>query len=484
MSLQVPPDREEFREEDLMKLPELRPPPMMPRGNVGTPTLHFMRLIQDCKLPASIIGKLHLDFPKAKHKGKYGSVPFDYKTGESVISGANIMSRKLSRAKKSNAGDKLQPPNTVNSVRSKLLSGSITNSKNNKDVVDSARDNNCDVQTEAESTVSTNSDSIENTSEVLSGKGVITDKRTRGPEEVPCVNSNNRKTTGSSTENAIDLTLEQSSLILKRKETEEEPEYKKKRRLKKLAKQETKRLMSERIEERMFEFEKGGSDSNEDNDSCEEWERHEAMYDDVTNQGRNKDRLFEEEMEVVWEKGGSGLVFYTDAQYWQKEEGDFDEQTADDLDVDMSAYYEDGAGDKDIKDFLLIRQEQRRRRGLEPTDRFTAGIGKFERHTKGIGRKLLEKQGWKEGTGLGSSVEGIADALDNEGKHPRDRQGFGYRGEKLVMYRNGKSRGGKRRRGDDVLISTVYDDPAQTDPVEQLKRRNDPEFIKHRDRIN
>ncbi len=26
-------------------------------------------------------------------------------------------------------------------------------------------------------------------------------------------------------------------------------------------------------------------------------------------------------MEVVWEKGGSGLVFYTDASYWNQEEG-------------------------------------------------------------------------------------------------------------------------------------------------------------------
>ena len=38
---------------------------------------------------------------------------------------------------------------------------------------------------------------------------------------------------------------------------------------------------------------------------------------------------------------------------------DFDEQTTDDLDVDFSAYEEPGAGDKDIKDFLKIRQEQR-----------------------------------------------------------------------------------------------------------------------------
>lgn len=38
---------------------------------------------------------------------------------------------------------------------------------------------------------------------------------------------------------------------------------------------------------------------------------------------------------------------------------DFDEQTTDDLDVDFSAYEELGTGDKDIKDFLKIRQEER-----------------------------------------------------------------------------------------------------------------------------
>lgn len=41
----------------------------------------------------------------------------------------------------------------------------------------------------------------------------------------------------------------------------------------------------------------------------------------MTSQERSKERLFEEEIELKWEKGGSGLVFYTDAQYWQEEEG-------------------------------------------------------------------------------------------------------------------------------------------------------------------
>lgn len=38
-------------------------------------------------------------------------------------------------------------------------------------------------------------------------------------------------------------------------------------------------------------------------------------------QERTKERLFEEDLEVVWEKGGSGLVFYTDASYWDQQDG-------------------------------------------------------------------------------------------------------------------------------------------------------------------
>lgn len=84
--------------------------------------------------------------------------------------------------------------------------------------------------------------------------------------------------------------------------------------------------------------------------------------------------------------------------------------------------------------------------------------------------------------GLGSSFKGMADALDSDWKHPRDRKGLGYRGEKLVRY--GQSAQRKRRAEGEVLISTVYDDPAETDPVEPLLRRNDLGYIKHRNRIN
>ncbi|XP_069136117.1 G patch domain-containing protein 3-like [Argopecten irradians] len=254
---------------------------------------------------------------------------------------------------------------------------------------------------------------------------------------------------------------------------------------------ETKKRYGLKIEESLIENE--DKDLDDDNDTCEEWERHEAMYDDPSNQERNSERLFEEEIELKWEKGGSGLVFYTDAQYWKEQEGDFDEQTTDDLDVDMSIYYEEGVGDKDARDYVTMRQETRRRDGVEDTDRFSAGIakkrhsnskysikapkiGKFERHTKGFGRKILTKQGWSEGQGLGSTVIGIAEALESEGQGPKDKAGFGYRGEKLLKTKDLKHKKPQTER----LITTKYDDPAETDPVEPLLRRNNHYHISHR----
>jgi len=63
------------------------------------------------------------------------------------------------------------------------------------------------------------------------------------------------------------------------------------------------------------------NDSETDADDCEEWERHEAIQNDPSNQERNKERLYESEMEIVWEKGGPGIVWYTDAQFWDELEG-------------------------------------------------------------------------------------------------------------------------------------------------------------------
>ncbi|XP_071496891.1 G patch domain-containing protein 3-like [Diadema antillarum] len=230
--------------------------------------------------------------------------------------------------------------------------------------------------------------------------------------------------------------------------------------------------------------EDSSSDEDDDDDTCEEWERHESLHEDITSQERTKERLFEEEIELKWEKGGSGLVFYTDAAFWDAQEGDFDEKTSDDWDVDMSIYYDEHGGDKDARDSVAMRRMERMKRGLEDTSVFEKEdrIGRFEKHTKGIGRKVLQKQGWSDGQGLGKTAEGMADALDNSGQHSRDKSGFGYYGEKLQS--GGRGTWKRQRVADkEVIISTIYDDPARTDPQEPLMRSRGPHHLKYRHEI-
>ncbi|XP_056142162.1 G patch domain-containing protein 3 [Lampris incognitus] len=232
-------------------------------------------------------------------------------------------------------------------------------------------------------------------------------------------------------------------------------------------------LEAEETEDQREEEEDVQSNADDDDDRCEEWERHEALHDDVTSQERSKERLYEEEIELKWEKGGSGLVFYTDAQYWQEEEGDFDEQTADDWDVDMSIYYDKDGGDMDSRDYVRMRYEKRLRDGLENISGHNPPIGSFEKFTKGIGRRVMEKQGWKDGEGLGNSQLGIPEALENEGQHPNCKRGFGYHGEKLSSYAVKKPR-------TDFHITTVYDKPKDIDKGDTLLRRQPNTSMKYR----
>ncbi|XP_033113500.1 G patch domain-containing protein 3-like [Anneissia japonica] len=348
----IPSDREEFSQSDLDSLVELRPPDIMPNGNVGTPTSVFLNLIKSCRFPPKMIKKLGLTFPKSRTNKRYGNVPFDY--GGEVVNGDEETETILT--------------GTGNEIEDEL---------------------DADIQ------------------ENLTGK--------------------------------LDENVEEQ------KDTQENQE---------------------------------GSGSDDDDDTCEEWERHEALHDDVHSQDRNKERLYEEEMEVVWEKGGSGLVFYTDAAYWDAQKGDFDERTSDDWDVDTSIYYEKNGGDKDARDYVQMRLEQRLRSGEQKISAFSKKIGAFEKHTKGIGRKVLQKHGWKDGDGLGRTIIGMADALDNEGQHPKQKTGLGYHGESL---RSGGP--AKKRQKEGYRLTTIYDDPQETDPPEMLLRSNFPEWMKYRQEV-
>lgn len=221
----------------------------------------------------------------------------------------------------------------------------------------------------------------------------------------------------------------------------------------------------------------------------------------------------------MWEKGGPGLVFYTDAQYWRQQEGDFDEQTTDEWDVDMSVYYERGAGDQDARDSVAMLHSDKLRSGKLSQSAFrTTGthnvdknrkkdtssvrkkrrigptappvIGEFEEHTRGFGRRLLEAQGWNDGQGLGKDSKGLPYALDGDGQHPHDKKGFGYYGEKLEGWRRSHSSTGQRQSQQfkethqqhkkEVLISTVFDRPKDVDPPTPTLRTHEPTTLSHR----
>ena len=62
---------------------ELKPPTLMPNGNVGTTTKFFMDAISSCRMPSKLIAKLDLDFPHSRTR-RYANVPppptLDYKS--------------------------------------------------------------------------------------------------------------------------------------------------------------------------------------------------------------------------------------------------------------------------------------------------------------------------------------------------------------------------------------------------------------------
>ncbi|TSK20080.1 G patch domain-containing protein 3 [Bagarius yarrelli] len=322
---------EHFTESDLLQMPELHPPALMPAGNVGTPVSVFLQLIQSCRFPPRLIRKLGLSFPKTQSHRRYGNVPYHYNTPLVEASEESVFTA---------AGVEIRGPGSI---------------------------------------------------------------------ELP--------------------------------KSAEKP--------------------------------KDGTDKKKERPIRAERPRHEALHEDVTSQERIKERLFEEEIELKWEKGGSGLVFYTDAQYWQEEEeGDFDEQTADDWDVDMSVYYENDGGDMDSRDYVRMRHEQRLRDGTEQKIH-QQRIGTFERFTKGMGRRMMEKQGWRDGEGLGHSRAGIAEALEAEGQKPNCRRGFGYHGEKLSSFQPLK------KPRPEFHISTVYDQPKESDGGDTLLRRQPSTSMKY-----
>lgn len=118
-----------------------------------------------------------------------------------------------------------------------------------------------------------------------------------------------------------------------------------------------------------------------------------------------KERAFESEVELTWEKGGSGLVFYTDQAYWKSRNSDgdiFDEEGFTQWDQDNSAFYDPDGGDKDAQDFIDMQKDRLRRKGI-PEEKLKNGL------ILSFGGKILKSHGWKEGDRLGDN--GLSDPI-------------------------------------------------------------------------
>ena len=194
-------------EESLKKLLEFRNiPHWMPQGNVGTPTKTFVKYINQCIMPTSLISKLgiNLKFLKKFKKKKYANVEFNYEKAQRDEENYNedyFYDREINAAKTANG-------HTIS------------------ETIDDERK--------------------------INELNYLTKLQAKGNDEV----SNE--------------SLNENS-----------------------------------------ENQKGPDEDDEDDDDMEDWDRHCALHDDVTKQDRTSPYFFEEEIELKWEKGGSGLVFYT-----------------------------------------------------------------------------------------------------------------------------------------------------------------------------
>jgi len=372
-----------YLKSELMSLLELKPPNMMPHGNVGTSTKFFLKAINECRLPAKLVGKLKLEFPQARNR-KFGNVPFDY--------------------------------------------GDTENKKS-------------------------------------SSRNVYIDRR-----------------------------------IL-----------------------ETKNKQGPSVSE--------VGDDDQDNDTCEEWERHEALHNDVQpnrahgfqvestsyyaadadleQQEGCKEKTFEDEIELVWEKGGSGLNFYTDAQFWKEREGDFDEKTSDDWDVDMNVYYEKNTThDRDAVDSVEMRKSDFLREGKHSESLFRKKnknnsnfingrrkrklsgsgeekIGNFETTSRGVGGKIMTTAGWKPGDGLGKNNQGISTPIlgEEEGQGPKDKSGIGYYGEKVAVFKRPENVANNGYFNTNTRITTAFSTEEEKKNNERYDRSSHTMYLKFRDSV-
>jgi hypothetical protein len=85
-------------------------------------------------------------------------------------------------------------------------------------------------------------------------------------------------------------------------------------------------------------------------------------------------------------------------------------------------------------------------------------VGDFEKHTLGVGRKLMERQGWTEGSGLGSKLAGISRPVAATGNAGRAGLGYSEEPAPFTRKRPHDCKASATKSGRTFHISTVYDE--------------------------
>lgn len=219
-----------------------------------------------------------------------------------------------------------------------------------------------------------------------------------------------------------------------------------------------------------------------DDSSGEEWDRYQAIHENDNEEGY----LYEEKVDKPWDKGGSGLVTYTDAVHWDSLKGDDDERDVDDWDMKLSAKRDLSNRSNDPRSNVQRRPRKQfkftpRTNPTSTTDaQSMAGIsvetvpiannnsvnvmadssqaqnevparggdfGAFEKHTKGTASQIMAKMGWSYGQGIGpKGREGIAEPIQLDANVAM--YGLGYKPVQVPKRPN---------QNNQPLIPTVYD---------------------------
>ncbi|KAF7255431.1 hypothetical protein EG68_08102 [Paragonimus skrjabini miyazakii] len=214
----------------------------------------------------------------------------------------------------------------------------------------------------------------------------------------------------------------------------------------------------------------------EPDEPVEEWERFEALHDDPykVERGDKCSLKYEDKIELVWEKGGSGLVFHTDERMWRKldplrKEELFDEPASFDWDVDMEPYETPTdlsvgptptghwGSARDTTDLIHIQRVNENIDFSSTTACDSDVIYQQETLGKGYGLSIMKRMGWKPGTRLGSTRStGLLSPIDIDGSlPPRVRTGLGFYGPRNSVHSAMRSKPSRT-----VYIRFVFDSPA------------------------